>query len=116
PHVVPTRSGQILALEVHVPTGRLLELQNGSTGGGLAAATLAHQAQSLALLDVERDVIDRTHMARSSLDEESFANREQNLEIFDFENSLALSCSCPIGWGAHSRIPPPYTSTQQATE
>ena len=49
--------GNAQALEVHVAFSRIVEVDDGTAGGGLAAAGLAYQTENLALLDVEADVV-----------------------------------------------------------
>ena len=46
-----------LALEVDVAGGDVIDLDDGTAGGGLAAAGLAHKAEDLALVDVEAHVV-----------------------------------------------------------
>ncbi len=52
-HAALVEDGQILALEHHLAGGRLVQVQDGEAGGGLAAAGFADKAQRLALDDLE---------------------------------------------------------------
>src|SRR5690349_729412 len=57
PQVATLELGELVTLEIHAAGGGPIELQDGPTGGGLAAAALAHQAERLAATDEERDVV-----------------------------------------------------------
>ncbi len=86
-HVPPTASQlrggrlrQVLAFEIDGALGWLVELEDGPTGGALAATRLAHEAQRLASLDREADVVHRPNPADASL-HDAMRHRKVHLEV-----------------------------------
>jgi len=63
--------------------GRLDEAEHEAARRRLAAAALADQAERLALVDVEADVVDRAHAADLALDEEPGGDREVLGQVLD---------------------------------
>ena len=51
--------GHALALKVNATRGDIVDLDDGTTRGGLTATRLTHKAEDLALVDVKADVVDR---------------------------------------------------------
>ena len=72
-----------LPLEVDVARSDVIELDDGTARGRLAAARLADKAEDLALLDVETDVVDRFEFAPG-------AHLEILTEMFDLQQGLFL--------------------------
>src|SRR5690606_30316560 len=94
------------AAEQHLAAGRLDSPQHALGRGGLAAAALAHQAEDLAVVDNEADVVDGLDVADGPLDETAL-DGEVLLEVPDLEQwRLACAgrallrgarCRCPVG-------------------
>ena len=63
PHLVARQAVDALAVDADLARGRVDQLEDRLAGGRLAAAALADEAQGLALGDVERDAVDRVHLA-----------------------------------------------------
>ena len=72
-----------LSLEVDVARSDVIELDDGTARGRLAAARLADETEDLALLDVEADVVDRFEFAPG-------AHLEILTEMFDLQQGLFL--------------------------
>ena len=82
-----------LAVEDHLSGGGLVQVQNRAAHGGLAAAGLAHQAQRLALVDGEGDVI---HGLEGLGAEEAHVDIEVFLEVLDLnERAILVFRHCP---------------------
>ena len=64
--LVGRQPGHVLALQLDQAGGRLLEPADHPQGRGLAAARGAEEAEELAVLDLEVDVVDRDHVRRSA--------------------------------------------------
>ena len=62
-----------------LPRRRLVELQDGAAGGGLAAAGLTDQTERFAALDVEGDAVDGLVVGDLALDQEAGRDREVHL-------------------------------------
>ena len=84
PQLVLGEAGELLPLEVDRPARGGRQLHDGAAGGGLAAARLAHEAEGLALGEVEADVGHRVHPA-------SLAGRELHLEVLDAEDGVLVA-------------------------
>src|SRR3954463_12690964 len=69
-HLLAAELRELDAVELHLPGRRLVELEDGSTRGGLAAPGLADEAKRLALLDEEVDAIDRANRAHLTLEDD----------------------------------------------
>ena len=59
-----------------LPLRRLDGAQHAARRGGLATAALAHQAERLALVDVEVDAVDGAHVADRALEEALLDGKE----------------------------------------
>jgi hypothetical protein len=57
-HAVAAEPGEVFAEQAHAAAGWLQELQDGATGGALAAAGLTDQTERLTLLDAEGHPVD----------------------------------------------------------
>jgi hypothetical protein len=99
---------QVHAFEFHRAGGRAVQLQDRPTGGGLATARLANQAQGLTALDIEADTIHRAHRAHLALDHAP-VNGEMHHQIIYMEQGVVVGFD-----GAHYRCLPVLVSTQQA--
>jgi hypothetical protein len=75
--------GEIGAVEQDAPGGRVYQPQQQLAGGGLAAATLADQAEGLAGGDGEADTIHRAHGAARPPAQEPAAQGEMLLQVLD---------------------------------
>ncbi len=89
-HLAAVQLGQVLAVEDDLAAGRLVELQDGAAGGGLAAAGLADQAEGLALLDVERDAVDGLDRADLALEDDALGQREVHDQVVDLQAGRRL--------------------------
>ena len=87
-HLATVELRQVLALEDHLAGGRLVELQDGATGRGLAATGLAHQTERLTLLDVEGDAVDGLDRADLALEDDPLGQREVHHQVLDLEQRL----------------------------
>src|SRR5205814_9133581 len=70
-------------------------------GRRLAGARLADEAERLAFTDLERDVVDGSHVIHGSLDQEAFAHREPFAQVGDLEQCVVHACA-PTGAPARS--------------
>jgi hypothetical protein len=73
-----------LVTEPDLAGSRLRGPEHHPTGGGLAAAGLAHQPERLALLDLETDAIDRLDVANGPA-KQTTLDREVFLDLLDVE-------------------------------
>src|SRR5439155_840799 len=89
---------EVLPLEAHEASRRLLEEQHELRRGRLAAAGLAHEAERPARLDGERDVVDRPHDGRRPR-EEPAAHGEVLGEVLRLEDGSGhASRKASSGW------------------
>ena len=87
---------QLVALEAHEvlppeaddPFGRVAQADHGPPGRALAAPRLADQAERLALLDFETDVVHGANAAGFGL-EDARQDREMHLQALDLDQVLA---------------------------
>lgn len=70
-HFTGTGGEQVAAFEMNIAGGGFNQAQDQATQRALSRSGFSHQAEGLARLDVERDVIDRADVAREDLDEVS---------------------------------------------
>ena len=84
-HLLAAELRELDAVELHLTGRRLVELEDGASGRGLAAAGLADEAERLALLDEEVDAVDRAHGADLALEDDPLRQREVHLERGDLE-------------------------------
>src|SRR5207249_4332908 len=89
--VFSAEGGQVLTQQAHAAAGGSVELEDGAPGGALAATGLANQAKGLALLNRERNAIDRPDRGDLSLEYTS-AHRKVDLQVLDLQQ---------IGVGRH---------------
>src|SRR5689334_20107776 len=62
-HLLARERLQVLSLHKDRARGRTVKLDDGSSGRALAAARLADEAERLAGVDVEADIVDGLHRA-----------------------------------------------------
>ena len=95
PHFLVGEGVHVLAVEQHLTAGLFTgQTQDGTAGGGLAAAGLADQTQSLALADGKAYIIDSLHIL---LVLAHAAGREILLQVLYLDQILLLT---------HSALPP----------
>src|SRR5690606_29080714 len=82
--------------EVHSAVRRPVELEDGATGGGLAATGLTHEPQRFALAHIEVQAVHSAHVCDLALDEQSRIDGEVHPEVTDLDQVLA---------GNRSRLP-----------
>src|SRR5205085_8011719 len=75
----------VLAVEQDLARGRVEQPDEQAGGGALAAPGLPHDPQRLALLDVERDVIDRLDRPDLLLEDDPAADREVLDEVLELD-------------------------------
>jgi len=83
PELAAAERGEAPVQEGHVAGGWLVQLQDGAAGSALAAARLADQAERLAALDVERDIVDGSYPAHLPLQDDALGNREVHLQVLN---------------------------------
>ncbi len=88
-HVARVQLRQVLALELHLAGGRLVELQDGAARRALAAAGFADQSERLALLDGEGDTVHGLHRADLALHDDAAREREVHDEVIDLKERFA---------------------------
>src|SRR6266545_4102321 len=99
--------------EAHRPGGRLQELEDAVSRRRLARAGLADQAERLAGVDVERDVVDGLDVVDRPVDEHALLHREVLLQVPNAEEGLVAvtrpRCAfeevchlAPTGWPMRS--------------
>ena len=69
--------------------GRGLQAHQQPAEGRLAAAGLAHDAEGLALVELERDAVDGLDVADGALEDDPLGEREVLLDVADLEDDLA---------------------------
>ena len=91
-HVAPQRLElgarrvrDVVALVDDLAAGGLQQPRQQPRGGRLAAARLPHEAEGLALEDVEGDAVDGAHGADLLLQDDPLAQREVLLEVMDLD-------------------------------
>ena len=72
-----------------MPLGWVNCPQQTSGGGGFSAATFTDQAQGLAFVDEETDIINGTDVS-NNLSQEALPDGEVLLQVFDFQQYLAV--------------------------
>jgi hypothetical protein len=87
PELVLRERRDVLAVEDDAPSGRLVEPENGATDRRLAAARLADEAEGLAALDRERDVVHRLDVADVPVEQDAALDREPDAEVLDLDES-----------------------------
>ena len=68
------------AVEPHLASRRFLQAEDASPEGGLAATRLADQAQGLALIDLQTDVVNGLHVVVNP-SEDTFFQRIPSLQV-----------------------------------
>src|SRR6266545_416634 len=98
PHLPQLRARhlrQVLAEEANRPGGRLQELKDAVAGRRLARARLAHEAERLTRVDLERDVVDGLDVIDRAVDQHTSLHREVLLQVLDDEQGLAAVARAP---------------------
>ena len=80
--------GEVAALVEHAAGGGPDELQDGAPGGALAAAALAHEAERLAALDVEREAVHGVHGADLALEHDPAGDGEVDAQVLDADEGV----------------------------
>src|SRR5579859_1015742 len=108
--------GQVFAEEIHGAARRLVELQDRPAGRALTAPGLTDQAEGLAPLHGERDVVDGPHPAHLPLQDDALGNRKIHLQVLDAQQ---LAVGRAVLWnlnGARARghigVAPPRSSAK----
>jgi len=91
---------EVLALEVHLTAGRPGELQDRLARGALATTGLTHEAERLATLYRERDVVHRLHVGDLPLEDQARRDGEVDLQVLNFDERLADLSLLLLGCGA----------------
>jgi len=78
---------QVLLPEQHLPGGYRQKPQHRPSGGGLAAARLAHEAQGLPFVQVEGNSVHRLHMGRNAL-QKPRPHGEMLLQVSDVKQAV----------------------------
>jgi len=114
PQVRALGAGDVLAVELDAAAGRLEELEHRAAGGGLAAAGLPHQAEGLALAQLQGDAVDGLDGGVGPLDQGLAELREVLLQVGDPQQGLAAGVGCGRGGrgdgGAHAGVVLPVTA------
>ena len=79
-------AGDVPAVEIHLAGGGVVQADDGTAGGGLAAAGFAHQAEGLSGADAEADVV---HRVNGDLFLAS-AGSERLAEVLYFKNVVGI--------------------------
>jgi hypothetical protein len=87
---LPAARGDVLALEAQRAPGRLQQPDEAARQRRLAATGLAHHAERLALVQRQRDVLDRMHLGHLAVDQQARAHREAHLEVLGLEQGPRL--------------------------
>ena len=87
-HRATVQVGDVPALELDLPAGRVQQLHDRAAGGRLAAAGLADDAQCLAGHDVEGDLLDRPDVADLALEDAPAGDREVLLHPVDAKQGV----------------------------
>src|SRR3954447_3783106 len=107
-------AGDVPAAVLDRPAGRVEQAGDQARRGGLAAAGLPHQAERLALHDVERHAVDSVHGADLALEQDPARDREVLDEVADLDQRLGhagLSSSL-TDWRSSSGCLPSRSSAQ----
>src|SRR5216683_307742 len=83
PERAPGQPGDVVAVEDDRSAGQLLQPDDASAQGGLAAAGLADQAERLPGLDLDADVVEGVHPADLALEHNPALDREVLLQVVD---------------------------------
>src|SRR3954467_5339692 len=89
PHLLLAQLGDVAPLEEDLPAGRLVQAQARAGDRGLAAAGLADEADRLAALDRQRDVVHGTDVADVAIQHEPALDREPDLQVLDLDERPA---------------------------
>jgi hypothetical protein len=87
---LPREPDQLLAAELDRARRRLEQLDDGSAERRLAAAGLAHEAEGLALVEGEADVVDGLDARDLAVEEEPGLDREVLDEVLDLKERITL--------------------------
>src|SRR3954469_22804058 len=88
-HLPGRKIAEIRAFEIDIAGRRLIEADHGLPERRLAAARFPHQAEGLAALHRERDVVDRAD-GQTIPAEKTAADLEMLREVLDLEDDVAL--------------------------
>ena len=92
-------------VELDLPEVGVLQPGHQPTGGRLAAAGLPDEAERLALVDGERDVVDGLDLADGARDDAAGAHREVLDQVLDLEQAGALRGGAPRPWPSAGSMP-----------
>ena len=81
--------GDVDAVEDDLARGRVVEAQQRAPDRGLAAPGLSDEPEGLAALDVDRDAVDRLHVADVAVEHDPAADREPDLQVLDVDEGIA---------------------------
>ena len=88
PHLAPIQLGDVPAVELDRPGGRLDQLRDQTGSRRLAATGFAHETHRLAWIDAQRDVFDRVDGADLALEDDPARDREPLREALDGNERL----------------------------
>ena len=114
-HTVVVEVVQPGSLENHVAVGGLVQLEDGPAGRSLAAAALAHEAQGLAPLYREANVVNGLYVGYLALEDYPGGDREVHLQVVHLEQRVAGAVAAgTVSLGSHCRHRRPLTSLADA--
>jgi hypothetical protein len=85
PQLVCTKLRDVLPIEEDSAFCRLVEPEDRSAHGRLSAAGLTDEANRLASIDRQRDVVDGTDVADVAVEQDAALDREVDLEVLDLD-------------------------------
>ena len=94
PQLPLAKVGDVAAVEDNPPSRRLVEADDRPADGGLAAAGLADEAQSLAAADRHRDAVDRPDVADVAVEDEAALDREVLLDVLQLDERAGSVRTC----------------------
>jgi hypothetical protein len=83
--------GDVLAVKEDPAGGRLVEAQDRAADGRLPAPGLADEAERLAALDLQRDVINRLDVADMAVEQDPALDREVDLQVLERNQGPVLT-------------------------
>src|SRR5215207_37283 len=108
--------GDVAPVEDDAPAGRLVQAQQRTADGRLAAARLANETERLAAVDLERDVVDGAHVAHVPVENEPGLDRKPDAQVLRPDERTVrrrAHATAPTRWRSHSSA---GTGLKQATK
>ena len=90
----------VLAVKEDPAAGRLIEAQDGSADGRLAAARLTDEPERLAALDRQADAVDGANVADVAVEDDAAANGKPHPQVLElYEIAASSRCHSSAGTG-----------------